>query len=73
VDDTERVNIAVLERSMNIVDRETISKKRGYDWATVVAHMEKEQQMDVFAPPPVATPAATDKPGVKPPPKSPTT
>lgn len=72
VDDTERVNIAVLERSMNIVDRETIAKKRGYDWETVTKHLEKEQSMEIFKPPVTAPKPGdnpADKPAVKPPPK----
>lgn len=57
VDDTERVNVAQLERSMGIVSHETISTKRGYNWVDELRKMTKEKELDVFAPPePVAKP-----------------
>ncbi len=61
-DDVERVNIAVAERGMNIASRETISKKRGYDWETEVQHLENESQMDIFQPAVQTKPVAPVQP-----------
>lgn len=57
VDDTERANIAVLERQMGVVSRQTISKKRGYNWDTELDKMEAEHDLELFTPP------APTKPG----------
>lgn len=57
VDDTERVNVAMLERTMGIVSHETISNKRGYVWSTELKKMTEEKKLDIFAPPePTAKP-----------------
>jgi len=47
-DDTERVNVAALEHSMNIVSRETLSTKRGYHWADELNKMQAEAELEIF-------------------------
>ncbi len=47
-DDTERINVSALERSLGIVSRETVSTRRGYSWADELAKMEAEAELEVF-------------------------
>lgn len=54
VDQTETANVDSLERQMNLVSRQTLSQKRGYNWQSEISKMQLEQNNPVFAPP-VAT------------------
>lgn len=46
VDQTELVNVASLERAMNIVSHRTVSTQRGYNWETEQSYMQAEAQLD---------------------------
>ena len=61
-DQTETANVAALERQMNIVSRQTLSSKRGYDWPTELAKMEEEKTLDVFVPPAPASNGGNNQP-----------
>lgn len=64
-DQTEAVNVLMLERSMQLVSRETASTKRGYMWPEEKSKMEAESKMELFKPPePTAGP--NKQPGAKP-------
>lgn len=70
-DDTEAVNTIAIERSLNIVSRETASKKRGYDFDEEKQQMGEEAKLDMFNPAKSdasgdgAAPIKTDKNEVK--------
>lgn len=67
VDDLERINVASVERSMGIASRQTLAKKRGYNWDVEIARMVDEATNPAFNP--VATNAnasATSAPQVMP-------
>lgn len=51
VDQTETANVDSLERQMNLVSRQTLSQKRGYDWQSEKAKMTLEASDPLFAPP----------------------
>lgn len=50
VDETERANVAVMHRSMNIASRETISTKSGYNWPDELRKQINEGQITLFQP-----------------------
>lgn len=49
-DDQEIVNNLAIERSMNIVSRQTVSQKRGYTWADELERMKKETEEEALNP-----------------------
>lgn len=49
-DRLEDINVASVERSLNIVSRETLAKERGRDWPTEVKHLKNEANNPIFNP-----------------------
>lgn len=60
VDQTETANVDSLERQMNLVSRQTLSQKRGYNWQSEKSKMALEASDPLFAPP---APAGGPQPG----------
>lgn len=61
-DQTETANVAALERQMNIVSRQTLSVKRGYDWTEEKAKMAEEANLEFLKPPAPAGGGANTNP-----------
>lgn len=49
VDATEVVNVAMLERQMQVVSRQSIAVQRGYNWDDELKKQQAEAELDVFA------------------------
>lgn len=71
-DQTETANVAALERQMNIVSRETLSVKRGYDWTEEKQKMDNEQNLSFLQPPTPVGGTNTNPSGSNKPQSSPT-
>ncbi len=50
VDQTEEVNVDAIERAMNIVSRQTVSQRRGLNWATELEYMRQESEQEFLNP-----------------------